>query len=210
MEAIEEFIKVGSNDGSGYGCGSGFGDGYGYGCGDGNGSGYGSGCGSGDGSGFGDGSGSGEIISLNGKKVYDIDDTNTIIESVKGNVAKGYIVNGDLSLTDTWIAKEQNMFAHGETIHKAYAALQNKLMENMPLESRISKFKETFSDFGKKHSNKDLFEWHHVLTGSCEQGRLSFARDHVIDVENGSMTIYEFIELTKNSYNGEIIKKLLN
>lgn len=61
----------------------------------------------------------------------------------------------------------------------------------------------------KKDTVKELFYWHHVLTGSCEQGRLSFCINKGIDIEKDSFTIYEFIELTKESYNGDIIKKLL-
>lgn len=62
--------------------------------------------------------------------------------------------------------------------------------------------------FLKKYSAKDLFIWHHVLTGSCKAGREAFCKDKGIDVDNDRFTVYEFIELTKNSYGGEIIRKL--
>ena len=195
----------GYGSGYGYGCGYGAGDGYVYGSGSGSGSGYGYGYSSG--SGDGDGAGSG-VLSINNNKIYIIDDIQTIIKSVRGNIAQGFILNADLSLTPTFIVKELNYFAHGETLHKAFSALQAKIMDNMSIEDKIIKFKEKFNDFSKKCPNKDLFYWHHILTGSCEQGRKSFARDHNIDIDNGSMSIYEFIKITENSYNGEIIKKL--
>ena len=53
-----------------------------------------------------------------------------------------------------------------------------------------------------------FFEWHNILTGSCEYGRKSFIESNGIDIENDSFTIQEFINLTKNSYGSEIIKKL--
>lgn len=132
---MEEQIKLFLSSGSGYGDGSGSGSGYGYG--------YGYGYG---------------IKTFNGDKVYIIDDIPTIIKHIHDNVAKGYILNDDFTLTKTFVAKENGKFAHGETLHDAFASLQEKLYDD---------------------STKDSF------------------------------TIYEFIELTKESYNGDIIKKLL-
>lgn len=198
----------GSGDGDGYGDGSG--DGSGYGSGDGDGYGYGSGSGSGDGDGSGYGSGYGDgIKTFNGDKVYIIDDIPTIIKHIHDNVAKGYILNDDFTLTKTFVAKENGKFAHGETLHDAFASLQEKLYDDSTEEERIEAFKKHFPDFTKKVSAKELFYWHHVLTGSCKQGRLSFCINKGIDIEKDSFTIYEFIELTKESYNGDIIKKLL-
>ena len=178
------------------------GDGYGYG--------YGSGSGSGDGDGSGYGSGYGDgIKTFNGDKVYIIDDIPTIIKHIHDNVAKGYILNDDFTLTKTFVAKENGKLAHGETLHDAFASLQEKLYDDSTEEERIEAFKKHFPDFTKKVSAKELFYWHHVLTGSCKQGRLSFCINKGIDIEKDSFTIYEFIELTKESYNGDIIKKLL-
>ena len=183
-DKIKKFLFI--EDGCGYGCG----DGCGCGC------------------GYGDGCGCGEIKSINGQEVYVIDWIQTIITSVKENVAKGYILNKDLSLSPCFICKGENLFAHGDTLHEAYKALQEKLLEDKPIEVRIKMFKEHFSDFNKPYPNIDLYEWHHILTGSCKMGRDSFAANHNIDVENGSMTIKTFVELTKNSYGSDIIKKL--
>ena len=217
-EQIKLFLSSGYGSGSGYGYGDGYGSGYGDGDGDGSGSGsgYGDGDGDGDGSGSGSGYGSGYgygsgdgIKTFNGDKVYIIDDIPTIIKHIHDNVAKGYILNDDFTLTKTFVAKENGKFAHGETLHDAFASLQEKLYDDSTEEERIEAFKKHFPDFTKKVSAKELFYWHHVLTGSCEQGRLSFCINKGIDIEKDSFTIYEFIELTKESYNGYIIKKLL-
>jgi hypothetical protein len=215
----------GSGSGSGYGSGDGYGygdgDGSGYGDGDGDGDGYGSGDGSGSGSGdgdgdgygSGDGSGSGDgygdgIKTFNGDKAYIIDDIPTIIKHVHDNVAKGYILNDDFTLTETFVAKRNGKFAHGETLHEAFASLQEKLYDDSTEEERLEAFKKHFQDFTKKVSAKELFHWHHVLTGSCKQGRLSFCANKGIDIDNDTYTVHEFIELTQYSYGGDIIRKL--
>ena len=195
----------GYGDGSGDGCGSGCGDGCGYGYGDGDGCGSGCGYGYGDGCGYGYGSG---VKSINGNPIYVVDNIPTIITNVKGNIAKGFILHSDLSLTPCFIVKENNQFSHGNTLHEAFESLQEKLYDDSTEEERILKFKEHFSDFSKKYSAKDLFIWHHVLTGSCKAGREAFCMDKGIDVDNDRFTVYEFIELTKNSYGGDIIRRL--
>ena len=224
-EQIRKFLSIYSGDGSGYGYGSGSGygsgDGDGSGYGDGDGSGYGDGYGSGygfgygygsgdgDGSGYGDGDGYGDgIKTFNGDKAYIIDDIPTIIKHVHDNVAKGYILNDDFTLTETFVAKRNGKFAHGETLHEAFASLQEKLYDDSTEEERLEAFKKHFQDFTKKVSAKELFHWHHVLTGSCKQGRLSFCANKGIDIDNDTYTVHEFIELTQYSYGGDIIRKL--
>ena len=200
-DRIKQFLSIGS--GYGYGYGSGYGYGYGSGSGSGydSGDGYGSGYGSGDGDGSGSGSGYGYgIKSINGNSIYVVDNIPTIITNVKGNIAKGFILQSDLSLTPCFI--------HGNTLHEAFESLREKLYDDSTEEERILKFKEHFSDFSRKYSAKDLFIWHHVLTESCKAGREAFCKDKGIDVDNDRFTVYEFIELTKNSYGGEIIRKL--
>ena len=232
-DRIKQFLSISSGSGDGSGSGSGSGDGYGYGSGSGSGSGYGYGSGSGSGSGDGYGSGSGygygsgdgsgsgygdgsgygygygyDIKSVNGNTIYIVDNIPTIITNVKGNIAKGFILGSDLSLTPCFIVKGNDQFSHGNTLHEAFESLQEKLYDDSTEEERIDKFKEHFSDFSKKYSAKELFMWHHVLTGSCKAGRESFCRDKGIDVDNDKFTVYEFIELTRNSYGGEVIRKL--
>ena len=220
METLEDRIKAflsvssgcGYGDGDGYGDGSG--DGYGYGDGDGSGDGYGYGYGDGDGSGdgYGDGYGSGYgygdgIKVLNGDKVYIIDDVPTIIKSVRDNIAQGFILNSDLTLHPCYIVKEQNHFAHGDTLHDAFTSLQEKLYDNSTEEERIEAFREKFPDYDTPYPNRDLFAYHHVLTGSCRMGRESFCKDKGISL-NDATTVRQFVLLTKNSYGSATIRKL--
>ena len=200
MEVLtrEAFLQTdfdGSGYGSGYGSDSGYGSGYGDG--DGSGYGYGSGSGSGDGSG---------LKSLNGQTVDMIDDVPTILTRIIGNVAKGFIVRTDLSLAPTFVCKQGNSFAHGETLHKAREALLEKLFDDMPTEERIEAFCAEFKP-GVKRPAMDFFSWHHRLTGSCEQGRREFARRYGVDIESDEMTPEEFFALTRESYGGSIIRQ---
>lgn len=220
METLEDRIKVFLSLSYGYGddYGSGYGDGSGYGYSDGSGYGYSSGSGYGysygDGYGYGYGSGSGYsygdsygVKEVNGDTVYIVDDVPTIIKSVRDNIAQGFILQRDLTLKPCYIVKEQNMFAHGDTLHDAFTALQEKLYDDSTEEERIEAFRKKFPEYDTLYPNRDLFAYHHVLTGSCRMGRESFCKDRGIDLD-GNTTVREFIELTKDSYGGDVICKL--
>ena len=181
--------------------------GYGYGSGSGSGSGYGSGYGEGSGYGYGEGYGYGYGIKrINGMKVYRIDGLLTVITRVKLALAKGFILNRDLTLTPCYIAKRDGYFAHGKTVKEAEKALQEKIFENMDTEEAIGRFLCTFKK-DEKYKGQDFFLWHHYLTGSCEMGRRAFVRDRGLDLE-AYYTVEEFLELCKDSYGGDIIKQL--
>lgn len=191
----------GVSNGSGSGSGDGYGDGYGGGKGSGSGFGPGYGYGYNYGNGYGYG-----LKSLNGQPVDMIDDVPTILTSIIGNVAKGFIVHPDFSLTPTFVCKQGNTFAHGETLHKAREALLEKLFDDMQTEERIKAFCAEFKP-GVKRPAMDFFSWHHRLTGSCEQGRREFARQHDVDIDRDELTPEEFFVLTRNSYGGSIIRQ---
>ena len=205
-EKIEAFLAVSYGSGYGYGYGYGYGDGYGSGYGDGSGSGYGYGYGYG----YGDGSGYGYgIKSFNGEPIYRIDGVTTLIRSVRGNTAHGAIVNNDLTLTPCYIVEQDNVFAHGETLRGAMEVLRDKLFEDMPEDERIEMFLSE-TDRGKTYPTQYFYDWHHRLTGSCDMGRKQFARDHGVDLEHGVMTLTEFLELTKDAYGGDVIRKVIS
>ena len=199
----------GSGCGAGYGSGCGYGSGSGYSFGSGFGDGSGDCSGSGDGFGYssGDCSGSGDgLKSINGQTVDYIDGVPTILTRIIGNVAKGFIVRADLSLAPTFVYKQGNTFSHGETLHKAHEALLEKLFDDMPTEERIAAFCAEFKP-GVKRPATDFFSWHNRLTGSCEQGRREFARQHDVDLDRDELTPEEFFALTRDSYGGSIIRQ---
>lgn len=222
---IEEWLKVdngsgyGSGYASGYASGYGFGDGSGsgssYGSGDGNGSGNGYGFGSGDGIGFGSGDGIGNgsgygygngISKYNNHYVFIIDNISTIITSIHGNVAKGFILNKNLTLEKIFVAKGNNKFAHGKTLKEAVADLQEKIFDDLDIEEKIEMFNKQFNRVDK-YNGEEFYKWHHILTGSCTAGRDNFVRENNLDLKK-LYTVDEFIEITKDSYGGNIIKRL--
>jgi len=167
---------------------------------------YGSGSGSGSGDDYGSGSGSG-LKMINNQKVYLIDGVQTIIKSIKGNLASGFIVNSDLTLTPCFIAKGENQFAHGSTAKEAVESLQSKLLKSTPIEKRIEMFKAKFKN-DVKYPAIEFYDWHHILTGSCKFGRDSWCKDRGINIDSDTFTVKEFIELTKNSYGSDVINQL--
>ncbi len=201
-ERTLEFLSGSNGSGDGSGDGSGYGDGSGDGNGDGNG--YGSGNGSGDGSGDGYG-----FKSINGELIWYVDGVRTIIREIRGDVAKGAIVNSDFTVTDCYIVKRDGKFAHGKTLHEAHESLMDKLFEEFTEEERVERFREAYPDFDARIPAKELFDWHNRLTGSCLMGRRAFAKDRGIDIDKDSFTVKEFVELTKNSYGGEIVRMIL-
>ena len=213
---------TGYGSGDGYGYGTGYGDGYGYGTGYGYGSGtgYGSGVGYDDGSGYGydDGSGYGYgtgygassgsgIKKYDGEDVHMIDGVQTIITAVHGNIAKGAILQGDLTLTPCFIAKVDDCFAHGETVRQAVTDARDKAFEGLPQEERITAFLDAIKP-NTAYPVMTLYDWHHRLTGSCEAGRKAFAKDHGIDL-SADMTREAFFELTKDAYGGNVIREAM-
>ena len=224
---INAFLSTTSGEGFGYGSGEGYDNGSGYGSCEGydNGSGYGydagkcygygddhgygDGYGSGSGSGYGDGAGYGDggIKELNGDNVHLIDGIQTIIKSVRGNIAQGFILKNDLTLQPCYIVKEQNYFAHGDTLHDAFTSLREKLYDDSTEEERIEAFVKEFPDYDTPYPNRDLFDYHHVLTGSCRMGREGFCKDRGINLDD-STTVREFVSLTKDSYGSGTIRRL--
>ena len=212
---IEEWLKVDNGDASGssygfgdasgssYGFGDASGSGSSYGSGYGNGNGYGSGYGNGNGYGSGNGNG---ISKYNNHYVFIIDNISTIITSIHGNVAKGFILNKDLTLEKTFIAKGNNKFAHGKNLKEAVADLQEKIFDDLDIEEKIEMFNKQFNRVDK-YNGEEFYKWHHILTGSCTAGRDNFVRENNLDLKK-LYTVDEFIEITKDSYGGNIIKRL--
>lgn len=148
------------------------------------------------------------IKTIDNNMIYEIDGVATIITNVHKNIAKGYILKDDLILKPCYIAKGNNLFAHGKTIKKAVAALQKRFFARLDIEGRIDWFLKEFSDIDKKYPAKVFYDWHNKLTGSCEMGRDMFVKNGGYDLEKDMFTVKEFIDITRNEYGGDIIKQL--
>ena len=205
----------GSGDGLGLSSIEGFGFGLYLGCGDGHSNGYGDGSGFSEGCGSEDGSGEGGDMSVMNIKTFKghiidhIDGVPTIITNIHNDVASGFIIGFDMTLIPCYVAKAGNYFAHGKTLKDAVKDAEAKEMENMPIEERIEKFKEVFGSLNSEHTGKEFYDWHHILTGSCRMGRDEFCKENGIDLTKKYSVRY-FLNITKNSYGGDIIKQIIN
>lgn len=215
---IEQFLVLdygwgddcGYGDGTGHGIGDGcgYGDGCGRGCDDSDARGRGVGSGSGYDDASGRGCGYDTGIKAVGKcLLYRVDGINTVFYSIHKNIARGAIFNSDFTFTPCYIVKGHGHFAHGKTIKQAMGDLERKIFKDLDVEERIDMFVEEF-ELGKKYPAMKFFDWHNKLTGSCEMGRKSFAKNHDIDLNTDEFTAEEFIKLTENDFGGEVIKQL--
>lgn len=207
-----------SGDGAGYGYGCGYciygndgaGEGSGYCNDDGVGAGYGYGSDSGDGpeddSGYGYGY---DVAMFCGEAIYTIDEVQTLIYRVVGNLAKGAILHADMTLTPCYIVRDgKGKFAHGETPEAAQEALLEKIYDCMDIDEAVDTMLAEM-ELGKKYPASEFYRWHHILTGSCEMGRRLFMRDHGINMTD-EYTIEEFAEIVKNDFGSDRIAVLIN
>ena len=88
------------------------------------------------------------------------------------------------------------------------SALLDKLCEDMTEEERIEEFWKNHNRTDK-YTGADFYDWHHKLTGSCDAGRKAFVDGHGIDL-NKEYTVKEFVDTCKNSYGGNVIRRLLD
>lgn len=193
----------GSGHGSGYGAGSGYGYGSRYG--DGFGDGISSGDGTGDGSGLGRGYDEG-VLSYCGHTVWMVDKVPTLIYSVHGDYAKGAILRDDLTLQPCYIARFGNSFAHDYSLRDARREATLKDAGRRIVQERIAAFVTAHPDPDAECDGRDLYDWHNILTGSCEAGRDAWCRDHGLDPDRDRLTVREFLRLTADAYGGEIIR----
>ncbi len=204
----------GNGDGYGNGYGNGDGDSYGNGYGDGdgygNGDGYGYGNGYGNGNGDGNGNGNGygiKLIALHGSDVHYIDEIPCIIRSYRGPLAVVDVIQEDYFTTQKqFVYRYNGCFAHGITAKKAKEDAIRKYYSSLDSEESIKIFKEKFKP-GKEYSNKEFYQWHTILTGSCDSGKDNWMAQHNISLD-GKMTVERFIELTHNAYGSEVIRNI--
>ncbi len=86
--------------------------------------------------------------------------------------------------------------------------MQNKIFKDMDTDEAIKMFLEEFSDLNKKYPAKAFYVWHNRLTGSCEMGRNSFVKNGGYDLDTDTFTVQEFINITKDAFGGEVIRRL--
>ena len=168
----------GNSDGYGYGNGNGNGDGDGYGNGDGDGDGYGN-------------------FYLK-HPFYKIDGIWCKILHIHGDYAKVAIL--DMYNTDNckiaYVAKDNDMFAHGSTPKEARKSLLYKLSDRDT--SPYADWKLT-----DIKSKKELIKAYRAITGACEFGTRQFCESFKLP---NRASVAKAIELTAGQYGNETFK----
>jgi hypothetical protein len=131
----------------------------------------------------------------------------TAITAVHGNYAQGFTIKNNSIKVPCYIARVDNIFAHGETLRQALEDATAKALQAKPLEERIADTVKTHPDPNEIIPNAELFRLHNILTGSCEFGRKQFCEQHGISLDD-AMTMCRFMELTADAYGGDAIRQL--
>ena len=191
----------GNGDGYGDGDGNGYGDGDGNGYGDGDGYGYGNGYGygDGDGNGYGNGYGNGNGNFDLKHPYYKIDGIWCKMLQIHGDYAKVEILDmyNTQNCKIAYVAKDEDVFAHGNTPKEAKKSLLYKLSDRDT--SPFADWKLT--DVKPK---KELIRAYRAITGACEFGTRQFCES--VKLPNRA-TVKKAIELTAGQYGNETFKQ---
>lgn len=150
------------------------------------------------------------IIRVAGVVPFDSDYSKKPISRINLDYAleKGaYKILGQISYFAIWV-KDGNEFDEDEIRYNKCATMLGQKWEDafyylIKCPTCNSEFKEQFKS-NILYPNALFYKWHTILTGSCESGKKHWLKEHGINL-NDSMTVEQFVELTKNAYGGEII-----
>lgn len=147
---------------------------------------------------------------FNKQKVYYLNNQPIIIYSIhKDSLAKISIINNDLTLSEQYLAKVDEIIENGENLHIAYKEAFLESLMNKPLEEKINTFVELYPDLSQKISVKDFIKWHCILTGACSRGALDYIQKNGLKLDQ-EYTINFSLKFVKNIYSPTIIERVIN
>ena len=136
--------------------------------------------------------------------VVQIDGINTTIQCVRGDIARGFIVNDDLTLTKIFVARIGDTFAHAESAKAAIESCRLKLLLDSDPTERVAMFLKTAK---LSYSGHELLGIHRALTGACIAGQQAFVKNQGIDLDR-NYTLPEFCDITIGAFGGSVIRIL--
>lgn len=90
-------------------------------------------------------------------------------------------------------------------------AAQRESAIDLPKEERLKMFVQRFPSPDEMIQIKDLYYWHHALTGACKVGSDDWCKKHGFNIERKRfVTVRQFVRLTEREWGGRIIKELKN
>lgn len=147
-----------------------------------------------------------DIKTYNGQSVYHLDNKLILFDSIKyGTVGKIRIIdNLSLVAEDSWIYRYGNYYYIHKDLKIAKREAIKAYYHANGIEHAVSDFRKKFN-MKDKYKAEDFYEWHAYITQSCEEGREKFTKDNNISFDD-YMTVNEFLDLTRNTIGGDIIK----
>lgn len=85
--------------------------------------------------------------------------------------------------------------------------LQEAALKNASKRRRLMAFADSHN-MTDRYPIKELSRWHMLMTKSCATGREAFAQRHNLDLEKGTLTVPEFIELVRKDFGATEIAQL--
>lgn len=85
--------------------------------------------------------------------------------------------------------------------------LQEAALKNATKRRRLMAFADSHN-MTDRYPIKELSRWHMLMTKSCATGREAFAQRHNLDLNNGTLTVPEFIELVRKDFGATEIAQL--
>lgn len=149
------------------------------------------------------------IKSFNGQTVYYINNQPVIIHSLhQEQYARVSIINNDLTLSESYLARIEDIIDTGSNLHDAYKEVYLKSVKEKDEDERIQTFIELYPDPESEILGLDFMKWHNVLTDACKSGQLRFIESQNLDV-NKKYSIKFLVKLTRRAYNPAVMQKII-
>ena len=105
-----------------------------------------------------------------------------------------YLAGCDVSeMAQCYVAKQGNIYAHGDTIKDAVCDLKFKIIEGRDISDVVAEIHQT---------GVVTREQYRVVTGACRAGVAAFLADHGIPDDLESMPLRDVLKLTSGAYGG--------
>ena len=147
---------------------------------------------------------------FNGEKVYYVNNQPIIIHSLhKDSLARISIINNDLTLTEKYLARIDELFETGNDLHKAYKEVfWDSLMEKS-VDERIDIFIDLYPDPNVEILGYDFMKWHMVLANACLDGSLKYVERNNLSLDK-NYSVKFLLKFVRKAFNPEVIKKILD
>lgn len=116
------------------------------------------------------------IISLNGNKLYMVNDFLLDIKNIHGPWANAEIIKNDFTTQSCYIGKINDKFVIASSIKEAIDELRELIKETYNNEKDLAKaFVIAHPNYNKEYDWDEMVLWHSITKNSCANGRKEFS-----------------------------------